>query len=207
MKKITTVFTVLLFIAFAASAQKKGKPASAFKPFTKAASEEFKDFEEINQIYLNNENKFVLTTFKRDTVYSSKNSRPSREIIVTVIPVTIRPHEKGKLMEWEGDSVAWVLFDTEEKQGLKLPFVPTGSGSGNTGNNMALRIDKICGYQINGDAILCKATDKKVTLGSVETEDLATYTFVGDRPHIVYKPIFKEKTKIVKVKSRGYKVK
>jgi hypothetical protein len=202
MKKVTLVFALFCIISSTVSAQKAER-----KPFNKAAAEEFADYELQNQLYLSGDEKFVLTNVKYDTARDAKKGHLIREVTETTTTVTIRKGEKGKVVEWENDNLVWVTFDSKDRQGLKLPFVPSASGKGNSGNNLVLRTDSICGYQYNGDAIPCKPSARKITLGSLEDEDMVTYTFQVDKPKLEYEPIDKKVKKVNKVTSKGVKVK
>ena len=193
MKKITLIFG--LFLTLFASAQKTERVA-----FNKAAYKEFEDYEQKTQLYLSS-GEFKLTYVKYDTVYSAKHGHPQRDITATTTVIIIRAGEKGQIVEWVGDTL-WVKFDTRDKMGLKLPFVPSASGSGNSSNNLILKTD--VARQINGDPIP-GSSSKKITLG--EGDDRLTYTFEGDKPHLEYEPIRKNFHEKTQIRSRGVKVK
>jgi hypothetical protein len=183
MKKITLIFALFLtiFSFSTASAQKNARV-----PYNKDVAQTFVEEERSIQIYLSSE--WFGTSVKYDTaIAADKHGRAVTTITSHTTTIKIRNKEKGRVVEWRGDT-CFVEFSNTDKELTTLPFVKTASGKH---NNLALLLTTISGKQINGDPIYYPAGSRKVTLADSDGED-AVFNFSGDRPILEYIPVTKK---------------
>lgn len=188
MKKITVIFSIL-FLTFTGTVSAQDR-----EQFDKAGSKKFKKIEQHFDVYLSGE--VIFTNPKFDTIITFKNGRPIEIVKDLTTTAKIRYKEVGTIDHWEGDSVCWVSFSTEDKQVFLIPFRPSAAGPGNDNNPLIIRMDRKVIYQADGSAGSQEETNY-VTLAGKQ------WTLSDNSVYLEYEPVLQQKEKKTKLVSKG----
>ena len=140
----------------------------------------------------------IFTNPKFDTTIISKKGRPVETVKDLTTTAKIRYKEVGTIDHWDGDSVCWVSFSTEDKQVFMIPFKPSAAGPGNDNNTLIIKMDrKPAVYQVDGSIASPEEETNHVTLAGKQ------WTLSDNSVYLEYEPVLQQKEKTTKLVSKG----